>query len=515
MNKNDISAWLALAGLGLGLSGPASAHLEYYDLNKGYQIKDRSDRTPGDSRTAIPTLDTAHDEKVEGGGIWQITEATATTPRTVSVTVNGVKRFSWIAGTNPSLGDSHAVQFFNFRLDQPSFVSITWTQVGSGLDPAFTLYRGLLVYYGHDDAVSDPLNPQDDSFKPVQNTKDTGSIADIQGIVSPFRDTVSPESSANNFNFYQGQFNALNGWSQGRQDGDWWSAVEYLAHRNDNSGPSESLLNQQLPAGDYTIAAGGAACNDNATSATCRNPSLTATLTFSASAVQLAANTPPAFVDGSDTLTVAKDSPAVDISANLHVTDPDPGQTITWTQAVAPAHGSLGFTGTTAATGGVHIVPGGAITYTPASGYTGTDSFAIQASDGTASAARPFTVTVGTQDPGFDPSIATTQEVVVGEKLKLPILLNTTLGKATIKAKQLPKGARLSLTRKKGSNQWVANLTWKPKPSQLDTSRVTTFTAKVKPAKGKAIEATPLTVTFKAISANEAQSGTHDHSAHQ
>ncbi len=271
------SLGLAVASLGFGIPGSAWAHLEYYDLNKGYQVADRTDKQAGNDRTALPTPDTTHDQIIPNGGTWEITEATDTAPRTVSVTVDGVKRFSWIAGTNPTLGDSHAAQFFNFHLDQDSYVNIDWTQESTGLDPAFTLYKGLLVYQGHDDAPSDPLNPVDNNFRPVQSDKDSGTATDVLGIVSAYRNTLTNSAP------YIGQFNALGGWSQGRQEGSWWSAVQYLTHKNDNAGASESLANYPLPAGDYTIAAGGAACNDNATNPKCLSPSLSATLTFSAS----------------------------------------------------------------------------------------------------------------------------------------------------------------------------------------------------------------------------------------
>lgn len=522
MKKNKIiGAGLALAGL-CGWTGMASAHLEYYDLNKGYQIKDRSDRTPGDSSTALPTLDTAHDEKVEGGGTWQITEATADTPRTVSVTVDGVKRFSWIAGTNPSLGDSHAVQFFNFHLDQPAYVNITWTQGSDGLDPAFTLYRGLLVYYGHDDAESDPLNPLDAAFAPIQNDKDTGTVADVQGIVSPFRDTVSPQSASNNFQFYQGQFNALDGWSQGRTDGDWWSAVQYLTHRNDNHGGFETLSNQFLPAGDYTIAAGGAACNDNATNNACRTPSLSATLTFSASATPIAVNTPPAFVGGTTALTVLSGT-TVDLAANLHVSDTDSGQTLTWTPVTAPAHGSLGFSNATAQSGKTDITPycsplitvasidpldslsntdKCSLTYTADSGYQGTDTFTLQVSDGTASAARSFTITAG--DPLVAPGVATQQNATVGQRLMLDLPISTSGKKPTLKAKGLPPGATLGPVHKK-DGQWVATLKWKPKAKQTGRSYTASFTAKTK-IDGKPTQSQPLSLTFAVQAAGASQS---------
>ena len=260
------------------LSGQAWAHVEYYDLNKGVRIVDRTDLVAGDHLSALPMLAAGNDRIVEGegGGVWTITPASGSSPQITSVTVNDAKRFGWIAGTHPEQGDSHVVNFFNFHLDQAAYVNIGFAEKDAGLDPAFSLYKGLLVYYGHDDAASDPLNPLDDDFNRIQSTPDSGTVVDGQGILSPFRDTVNADVE------YIGQFNALNGWSQGRQDGDWWSAVQYLTHRNDGHGATETLEGFPLAPGDYTIAASGAACSDFAENRACRDPVLSATLTYSA-----------------------------------------------------------------------------------------------------------------------------------------------------------------------------------------------------------------------------------------
>lgn len=486
MKKNHVVfGAMALAGWGYGLE--ALAHLEYYDLNKGYQVEDRKDKVPGDDRSALPILDTSQDEVVENGGTWSITEATDTAPRTVSVTVNkGVKRFSWIAGTNASLGDSHAMQYFNFHLDGNAYVNIAWTQADSGLDPAFTLYKGLLPYQGHDDTSRDPLNPQQD-FVPVQNASDTGQVFDVQGILSPFRDTVTPENAGNNFNFYVGQFNALDGWSMGRQGGDWWSAVQYLAHKNDNNGPSETLANFCLPAGDYTIAAGGAACNDPTIPA-CGYPYLSATLTYSATPAP-PCNYAPVFTGNNDTLMIAKDSGPLDLGAHLHISDIDAGQTETWTQAVAPQHGSLSFTTASAASGTADIAPGGAVTYTPAAGYIGTDSFAIQVSDGTATAVREFSATIGrSAELGTCDTASGKLELGVftgpwdasaQRELAIPLAVLDCGGAAIdLQHSTLPEGAALSDgALDTATHRWTQTLRWTPTPDQAGKAYTINFKA--------------------------------------
>ncbi|MGZ5028661.1 MAG: DUF7402 domain-containing protein, partial [Methylobacter sp.] len=117
-----------------------------------------------------------------------------------------------------------------------------------------------------------------------------------------------------------------------------------------------------------------------------------ATRTFVVNVV--AANTAPTFVGGTTTLSVTRNSAAVSLKPNLHVSDIDTGQTETWSQNVPPAHGMLVFSGATAKSGSTNITPGGTITYKPATGYRGSDSFTVQVRDGVATATRSFTVTV-------------------------------------------------------------------------------------------------------------------------
>ncbi len=110
----------------------------------------------------------------------------------------------------------------------------------------------------------------------------------------------------------------------------------------------------------------------------------------------VAPNTAPIFVSaGAGSLTVAQAATATDITGLLHVNDSDSSQTETWSQSVAPTHGSLSFTSATASSGSADITPGGTITYTPTASYVGADSFTVQVSDGTATATRVINVTVG------------------------------------------------------------------------------------------------------------------------
>lgn len=139
-------------------------------------------------------------------------------------------------------------------------------------------------------------------------------------------------------------------------------------------------------------------------------------VTFATSACNIA----PAFVGATTTLSVVRDAAATDVKDLLHVSDTSSGQTLTWSQSVAPDHGgTLSFSGATASSGGTDIAPGGSITYTPAGGYTGTETFTVQVGDGEATATRTITVTVktpqtitfanpGAQDFGTSPTLSAT-----------------------------------------------------------------------------------------------------------
>lgn len=110
-------------------------------------------------------------------------------------------------------------------------------------------------------------------------------------------------------------------------------------------------------------------------------------------------NATPSFLTASPSITLCQDASAYDFKGLMHVNDADASQTETWTLATgfAPSHGSLNITtssGVTANSGTTDITPGGAITYTPTPGYSGSDNFTIQVSDGTVTATKQVNVTV-------------------------------------------------------------------------------------------------------------------------
>ncbi|MFY3386176.1 beta strand repeat-containing protein [Paracidovorax sp. MALMAid1276] len=105
-------------------------------------------------------------------------------------------------------------------------------------------------------------------------------------------------------------------------------------------------------------------------------------------------NVVPAFVGSTTALTVNADSGATDLRLLLRVSDTDASQTLTWSAQTAPAHGTLQLVATATPSGSNDITSVGTITYAPAPGYGGSDSFTVRVSDGHATAQRTISVTV-------------------------------------------------------------------------------------------------------------------------
>ena len=102
----------------------------------------------------------------------------------------------------------------------------------------------------------------------------------------------------------------------------------------------------------------------------------------------------PSFIHPTTAFSINQDANAATLNYLMLVSDTDAGKTLTWSQATAPAHGTLTFTSATAGSGSTSITPGGTITYTPTALYNGPDSFAVKVSDGTLTATQTITVTV-------------------------------------------------------------------------------------------------------------------------
>ena len=100
----------------------------------------------------------------------------------------------------------------------------------------------------------------------------------------------------------------------------------------------------------------------------------------------------PEFDGGSpQSLVVCENSVANFINSLLTVTDPGTALTETYSITLAPSHGAITAGGTV--TSGTSVAPTG-WAYTPTSGYTGTDTFKIQVSNGANTSATTVYVTV-------------------------------------------------------------------------------------------------------------------------
>lgn len=264
--------------------GAAHAHVQYYDLNQGRQVADLT--VAGKSKSTLehgrnPTvtnlrgLNTTSDRPLGNKALWTTTYQVYTgagqfsgvkytpTLSTATVRVNDVTDWGWGAGTQATLGDSHEVDFFNFRLSKTSTVTISWLVfdgAGHFLDSGFTLYGGVLAYQAHDDS-REPLNPAS-GVPPVKKAAvlDTGRLKDAQGIASAARNTLS------NAKPYVGQFAARKNWGEANPAGN-WSNVRFIRAVNARNPPAgfsasaaavEEKLTITLLPGNYTIAASGA-----------------------------------------------------------------------------------------------------------------------------------------------------------------------------------------------------------------------------------------------------------------
>ncbi|OQW72257.1 MAG: hypothetical protein BVN35_14395 [Proteobacteria bacterium ST_bin11] len=204
---------------------------------------------------------------------------------TVSHTLNAYKAYGWIDGTDADLGDSHAIggasaRWYIFTLTKAANVDISFIQNTAGLDPAFTLYRGAFFAGSHDWADYDTVNPVDENLNPIASPTDS----DPSGLYlkhSGYRDTLNQT--------YEGQFDAFGDWSMANY-ADQWVKLEYViavgatsdtdpsrgltwggnGNHNTAVGTGEILANYFLPAGTYSIAAGGERCNTALLS--CTNP---------------------------------------------------------------------------------------------------------------------------------------------------------------------------------------------------------------------------------------------------
>ncbi|MCY9660988.1 cadherin-like beta sandwich domain-containing protein [Paenibacillus chondroitinus] len=149
----------------------------------------------------------------------------------------------------------------------------------------------------------------------------------------------------------------------------------------------------------------------------------------------LGQNIVPTFIGSITTLTVDQNSGAADITSLLHISDTDLGQIETWTASSPPSHGTLSITNVTAPSGSVDIAPGSPITYTPTAGYSGTDSFTVQVSDGVGgTVTRTISVNIRgqvatpTANPASGAAVANNSKVTLGSATSGVTIYYTTDG---------------------------------------------------------------------------------------
>jgi len=206
---------------------------------------------------------------------------------TVSITDAQFTGYGWAAGTTPTLGDTHTLDggaFYVFQLSKRQAVTISFVGVSpANFDAAFSLYRGLLPDDGHDDAAFDPLNPVDpNTFLPIASPTDASPYPSHHYVpLEEFRDTLNYSQTgglgADGFPLHPfvGQFNAIDNWSlanesavPGQAPGANWSKIDFLQYASCKGPGLKESLSVTLPAGDYTIAAGGANCDGSTTTCT-------------------------------------------------------------------------------------------------------------------------------------------------------------------------------------------------------------------------------------------------------
>ncbi len=113
------------------------------------------------------------------------------------------------------------------------------------------------------------------------------------------------------------------------------------------------------------------------------------------------ANELPIITEGTSIgVTMSEDGSPVPFSLTLHVTDPDAGDTLTWSVSTPALHGAASASGTGLSK---------AIGYTPALNYNGSDSFVVQVSDGSHTDTITVNVTINpVNNPPTDIAISNT-----------------------------------------------------------------------------------------------------------
>jgi len=282
MNKLVVSSAVLLC-LSVGISSPLIAHVTYKDLD------------------ATPVLVTT---TFTGSAISDPCSGKTTGCQSS----NAFTRYGWLKGTEATLGDSHFVtvnaEFWKFHLAQTSTVTITFVQGQANLDPALSVYSGLLQVGAHDDTLTDPLNPTSGGCA-IASPKDAHAPPYTYLVHDGFRDTLNFSTTGGlsgclPVHPFVGQFDAFASWSMAVVGSapSAWSAITYVSsvsaaaftghnggthvagNHNTAVGTGETITLVNLPGpGYYTIAAGGEACVSTS-GGTCTSPRLYGTVSY-------------------------------------------------------------------------------------------------------------------------------------------------------------------------------------------------------------------------------------------
>jgi uncharacterized repeat protein (TIGR01451 family) len=159
-------------------------------------------------------------------------------------------------------------------------------------------------------------------------------------------------------------------------------------------------------------------------------------------------NQPPVITEGTSApVSMSEDGSPNPFNLTLHATDPDVGNTLTWSVATPANHGAAGASGTGTSK---------PISYTPTVDYSGTDSFVVQVSDGSLTDTIIVNVTINAVN---DPPVITNQATLTTLE---DTALTIALGNLTVTDVDNTYPIGFSLTVLPGTNYSVVNPTITP-----------------------------------------------------
>ncbi len=153
-------------------------------------------------------------------------------------------------------------------------------------------------------------------------------------------------------------------------------------------------------------------------------------------------NNQPAFSGGKKQyLTVCENSTGYSLDTSLSASDVDAGQTLTWQLSIAPAHGTatVSYSATSI---GATLMPSGLL-YTPAPGYSGTDTFTVRIDDGITANKTTVYITVTPFHSGTivgADSVCVTDTVYLSNTTPAGVWSSSAPGVATINASGMVVG---------------------------------------------------------------------------